>query len=550
MDLLSSLSTATSGLNAIEYQYSVTSQNVANQSTAGYVSETATVTSAVTAGIGNGVRIGATQLHINQALQSALYAQNAQVASYTAMDNSLAALSAVQGTTAASSTDTTAAGTTNTLTDQLGNVQADLTSLISTPLQSVSQTEVVTGAQSLTNTIHTLASTYATQRQNAQDSVASTVPDINSDLTQIGTLSQQITKLKALGSDTADLENQRLGVMTDLSSKLSVTFSESSNGDMIVRTEDGTKLPTRPDQIGLSDSSQKLPSTTWPLSTSDVTVTSAMSYTGDSTSAIPGIMLNGKDITSHLTGGTLGANITLRDETYPKMQAQLDSFSYTLINRFNNAGLSLFTNGTDATGTTVAQSSNTTQTTPAGIVGLSSAISVSTMYANTPSLLTTTTTTTDSSGNTTTAAATNTTTGTTTTGDSTIIQQVLSQAFGTSSANVSDQTSSGGPDLEAPTNNLGVNGNISTGYTGSQGLLQLATALTSDQGATIAASSSNLTASTSVQTVLQAKVADVSGVNVNDELAKVVALQNAYTANAKIVSAVQTMFTAFLNAIN
>ncbi|MFW7269494.1 flagellar hook-associated protein FlgK [Gluconacetobacter sp. Hr-1-5] len=551
MDLLSSLSTATSGLNAIEYQYSVTSQNVANQSTAGYVSETATITSAVTGGIGNGVRIGATQLHVNQALQTALYAQNAQVASYTAMDNSLAALSAVQGTTAASSTDTTPAGTTNTLTDQLGNVQADLTSLISTPLQSVSQTEVITDAQSLTNTIHTLASTYATQRQNAQDSVASTVPVINSDLTQIGALSQQIMKLKALGSDTADLENQRLGVMADLSSNLSVTFSESSNGDMVVRTEDGTKLPTRPDQIGLSDSSQKLPSTTWPLSTSDVTVTSAMSYTGDSsTSAIPGIMLNGKDITSHLTGGTLGANITLRDETYPKMQAQLDSFSYTLINRFNNAGLSLFTNGSDATGTAVAQSSNTTQTTPAGIVGLSSAISVSTMYANTPSLLTTTTTATDSTGNTTTVAATNTSTGTTTTGDSTIIQQVLSQTFGTSSANVSDQTSSGGPDLEAPTNNLGVNGNISTGYTGSQGLLQLATALTSDQGATIAANSSSLTASTSVQTVLQAKVADVSGVNVNDELAKVVALQNAYTANAKIVSTVQTMFTALLNAIN
>ncbi|MFT8421470.1 MAG: flagellar basal body rod C-terminal domain-containing protein [Gluconacetobacter sp.] len=550
MDLLSSLSVATSGLNAIEYQYSVTSQNVANQSTAGYVSETATVTSAVTAGIGNGVRIGATQLHINQALQSALYAQNAQVASYTAMDNSLAALSAVQGTTAANSTNTTPAGTTNTLTDQLGNVQAELTSLISTPLQSVAQTQVITGAQSLTNTIHTLASTYATQRQNAQDSIASTVPAINSDLTQIGALSQQIVKFKSLGSDTADLENQRLGVMTDLSSKLSVTFSQSSNGDMIVRTEDGTKLPTRPDQIGLSDSSQKLPSTTWPLSTSDVTVTSAMSYTGGSTSAIPGIMLTGTDITSHLTGGTLGANITLRDETYPKAQAQLDSFSYTLINRFNNAGLSLFTNGTDATGTTVPQSSNTTQTTPAGIVGLSSAISVSTMYVNTPSLLTTTTTTTDNAGNKTTTAATNTTTGTTTTGDSTIIQQVLSQAFGTSAANVSDQTSSGGPDLAAPTNNLGVNGNISTGYTGAQGLLQLATALTSDQGATIAATSSNLAASTSVQTVLQAKVADVSGVNVNDELAKVVALQNAYTANAKIVSAVQTMFTAFLNAIN
>lgn len=545
MGLLSSLSIATSGLNAIEYQYSVTSQNVSNQSTAGYVSETATVTSAVTSGTGNGVHIGATRLNINQALQSALYAQNAQVSSYTTMDNSLAAVSAVQGTTAAASTDAVS-GTTNTLTDQLGNVQSALTSLISTPLQSISQTAVVTSAQSLTNTIHTLASTYTTQRQNAEDSIAATIPSINSDLTQIGALSQQIIKLKALGSDTADLENQRLGVMSDLSSNLSVTFSETPNGDMVVRTADGTELPTRPDQIGQNDNTQKLPSTTWPLSTGDVAITPDMSYDPtSSTSPIPGIMLAGQDVTTHLTGGTLGANITLRDATYPKMQAQLDSFSYTLINRFNSAGLSLFTNSASSTDpssylatahsnlSNPANPPSTVPATPPGIVGLSSAVSVNTTYVSTPSLL-----------------STNTASGGTTIGDTTVIQNVLSQTFGTSAQYVTGPTSSGGSDLEAPTDNLGSTGNISIGYSGNQGLLQLATALTSDQGATIAANSNSLAASTSVQTVLQAKVADVSGVNVNNELAKVVALQNAYTANAKIVSTVQTMFTALLNAIN
>ncbi|GBQ18927.1 flagellar hook-associated protein FlgK [Gluconacetobacter sacchari DSM 12717] len=539
MDLLSSLSIATSGLNAIEYQYGVTSQNVSNQSTTGYVSETATVTTGVVGGIGNGVRVGATQLNINQALQSALYAQNAQVASDTAMDNSLTAVSAVQGSTSSNP------GSTNTLADQLGNVQSTLTSLIATPSQSVSQTAVIADAQSLAGTIHTLASTYATQRQNAEDSIASTIPSINSDLTQIGVLSQQIVRLKTLGTDTADLENQRLGIMSNLSSTLSVTFSQTANGDMIVRTADGTELPTRPDQIGQNDSSQKLPSTTWPLGTTDSTLTPDMYYSGSGSSTL-GIMLNGKDITTHLTGGTLGANITLRDVTYPTMQAQLDSFSYTLVNRFNNAGLPLFTNGTDATGTAVPQSSDPTQTTPAGIIGLSSAISVNTLYTATPSLLTTTTT--DSmTGKT--SAATSVATGTAT-GDTTIIQQVLNQAFGTSAQYISDLTSSGGPDLAAPTDDLGPDGTLSTGYTGQQGLLALATALTSNQGATIAASSNSLAASTSVQTVLAAKVADVSGVNVNDEMAKVVALQNAYTANAKIVAAVQTMFTALLNAVN
>ena len=53
-----------------------------------------------------------------------------------------------------------------------------------------------------------------------------------------------------------------------------------------------------------------------------------------------------------------------------------------------------------------------------------------------------------------------------------------------------------------------------------------------------------------MQTTINTKVTNVSGVNVNNEMSKIVALQNAYTANAKIISSVQTMFSALLNAIN
>jgi flagellar hook-associated protein 1 FlgK len=229
------------------------------------------------------------------------------------------------------------------------------------------------------------------------------------------------------------------------------------------------------------------------------------------------------DITSHLTSGTLGANITLRDTTYPTMQAQLDSFSATLINRFNNAGMPLFTNGTDVDSsgtpqTPTPQSYDPTQTTPNGIVSLSSAISVSNSYATAPSQL-----------------APN--------GSISAITQVLSTTFGTSSADV-DGT------LSAPTTGLGPSGTLQTGYSGTQGLVALATSLTSAQGAVIGTAGTNLTYATAVQTTINAKVTNVSGVNVNNEMAKIVALQNAYTANAKIISSVQTMFSALLNAIN
>ena len=120
---------------------------------------------------------------------------------------------------------------------------------------------------------------------------------------------------------------------------------------------------------------------------------------------------------------------------------------------------------------------------------------------------------------------------------------MLSDAFGTSSTYVSGS-------LAAPTSGLGPDGSQSTGYTGSQGLVALATTLTSNQGATISDASSNLTSATYVQTTLSAQVANVSGVNVNNEMAKVVTLQNSFTANAKIISTVQTMFEALMSAIS
>lgn len=523
MDLSSSLSIATSGLHAIDYQLSVVSQNVANQSVSGYVSESATVVSRTPGGLRAGVVAGSTVLNVNKALQASLYNQNAKVAESDALSNSLSAITSIQGST---DTDTSkSTGSSNSLPDSLGNIQSTLTSLAATPLESSAQTAVISAAKTLTSNIHTLSDAYTAQRQTAQDNIVSTVSTVNSQLTQIGSLSAQIMSLKASGADSADLENQRLEAMNSLSSNLSVTFSENSNGDMVVRTEDGTELPTRPDQMGKPYNSIKLPTSTWPLSATNTTLSASTVYSTDTSTANPDlfISLDGTgDIKSHLTGGTLGANITLRDTTYPKMQAQLDSFSYTLINRFSNAGISLFTNGSTST-----PSGTPTGTTPNGLVGLSSALSVNSEYTADPSKL-------SSGGDSST---------TKTKGDISAITNVLNETFGTSSA---DTTGS----LAAPSSGLGPDGSISLGFSGSQGILALATSLTSDQASVASEASNGFTYASSVQTTLQTAVSGVSGVNVNNEMAKVVALQNAYTANAKVISTVQTMFSALLNAIN
>ena len=533
VDLQSSLSIASSGLNVIEYQYAVTSNNVANSSTPGYVSETPVVCSAVSCGYGTGVTQGMTQLNISPALQKELYKQNAIVAQNTALSNSLSAISSVQGSTAAQS------GQTNTLSDVLGNLRAAVSSLIDTPNQTSAQSAVISKAQAVVSVIHTLSETYATQRQTAQNTIVSTVGTINTDLTRIGLLSKQIMVMKALGEDTASLQNERYGVMNALSSLVSVKFTEKSNGDVEVTTSNGTQLPTYPGQINSTQPVITQAVDNWPLSTSKGSDLTESSYygsssggttdgtTGGTTGTIPPIKVAGAnntetDITNDLTGGTLGANITLRDETYPKMQAQLDAFSYTLIQRFQKAGLPLFTDGTTDAGGNGGQTGLPTTASGKNLLGLAGNINVSSAYAAKPESLVQ---------------------GTTGSGvDLTRLDNVLGQTFSSDSQYVSG-------DYEAPTDNLGPTGNISTGYSGTQSLIALATSLTANQSAVIANASNNLTYSTSVQTVIQTKVDGISGVNVDDEMARVVALQNAYAANAKVISAVSTMFEYLMNAV-
>ena len=86
-------------------------------------------------------------------------------------------------------------------------------------------------------------------------------------------------------------------------------------------------------------------------------------------------------------------------------------------------------------------------------------------------------------------------------------------------------------------------------YSGNQTILDLATTLTSSQAATANSASNSLTLSQTSQSNISTSFNTSSGVSVDTEMANVVSLQNAYAANAKVVSTVQSMFSALLNAV-
>jgi len=489
MSLATSLSIASGALSTIENQFAVISQNVANASTTDYATEVATQTNRTADGEGMGVITGATTRAVNDALQGELYQQNAVVAGLQTTQTALAGIDAVQGTVAAG-TD---------LSSLLGDLQDAFSTLENDPSSQTEQQAVVAAASNLTDQINTLSTAIGTARQNAQDSIVSDVGTLNSTLANIGALNSQIVALKAQGESTADLENQRDAQVATLSSLLDIKVCEQSNGDLLITTTNGQELPTD--------------ATTGPFATSSATLGATSTYPDGGT---PAITLQGVDVTTSLTGGELGTEITLRDTTLPTYQAELDEFSETLSTQFSGQGLTLFTDGS---GNVPTAGGTPTQ---ASYVGYSSDIQVNPTVIATPSLVRDGTDT--PSGNTTGAD-----------GYTGLITSILDSTFGTLTT--------------APaTTGLGASGTLTAQFSAPTDLASFATDVVNAESQDSNAASTNLTSEQSVQTALQTQVSNVSSVSVDDQMSKMVALQNAYTANARIISALQAMWTELTQA--
>ena len=507
MSIDSALSIASGGLANIAQQMATISNNVANASTPGYVEEISTQTSLVGAGQGYGVLTGNVVRQIDLQMQQEIFAQNATVSGLTTTQQGLAPVNAAQGVPGAG-TD---------LGSMLGNLQSAFTTLQSDPSISASQSQVVNAASALASDINSLSNAYQTARQTAQQGIQSGLQQLNSDLTTISQLSDQIVSAQAGGQSTAALENQRNAAMSDASNLASINFIAQPNGGLIAAVGSGLTIPM----------TQPVPQ----FSMASAAINPQTAYPGQ---GISGIMLGSTDVTGQFAGGSIGANLSLRDTTLPGYQAQLDEFANTLQSRFSAQGLQLFTapsGGTSSVIPTPAQS---------GYIGYSGTIAVNPSVIANPALVRDGTVAVAGSAGGASAFTPNPSGGPA--GFGTLISRVLTYALG-------NQAQSGVTQTPPTVAGLGMLGNLNAPYSPPATLANFATVLVSQQSADVANANAQLTAETAVQSTLTTQFTATSGVSTDAELSKMVALQNAYGANARIIGAAQSMWTALLTAV-
>lgn len=502
MGLDSALSIASSGLANINAQFATISHNVANAATPGYAVEIGNQQAITADGVGMGVRTAPTALQIDRALQTAVTQQNATVTGLQTNQAALQTIDILLGTPGAG-TD---------LGSLLGNMQAGFSALLTDPSNRAQQSSVVSAAATLANGINTLSAAYMAQRQSAQNDLGSAVATMSSTLQTIGRLSDRIIGLKPTGQGVADLENQRNAAVQSLSNLMDIKPVEQPSGDLAIFTSGGLMLPTR----GGDHQFTLLGGSTAPGSF----------YPGG---GIFGISLNGTDVTTQMTGGRIGADITLRDTTMPTGQAELDEFAQTLSTRFAGQGLKLFT---DPTGNIPSGGGPPVQT---GYVGYASTIQVNPTVLVNPSLV---------------RDGTNATPGGFTpnppggpAGFTALITNVINYTFGT-------QSSPGSAQPAMNTTGLGADGRLNASFNASgDSLSDFANQLVSSQSQQSGMTTDRLNSEQAMLSTLNGKVASVSGVNMDTEMSLMLGLQHAYSANARVIAAIQSMFAQLLQTV-
>ncbi|MES5481248.1 flagellar hook-associated protein FlgK [Bradyrhizobium sp. INPA03-11B] len=320
-------SIAFSGLSATQVQISIASANISNADTKGYTEKTANQSSSVTSGVGTGVTITGISSSVDKLLLKSLVGADSDLGAADTNNSYLTELQQLYGSTSNGDSSTTGTSLANTL----AAFESALSSLASTPSSASLQSNAVSALNAVTAQLQQTSSGIQKLRADADQDIASSVSDINTDLQQISDLNRQIKQEAAAGQPTADLEDQRNSALQDLASQMNVSYFTTSSGDLQVYSGSGQAL---------------VDSTAHPLSyTPTSNVTASTTYVaGSATSGFSGITVNGVDITSQITSGKVSALIALRDQTLPAAQSQLDELAQRFaasVNAVSNQGTSV-----------------------------------------------------------------------------------------------------------------------------------------------------------------------------------------------------------------
>ena len=312
MSITSALSSATSGLAAASKRASVVSNNVANALTPGYARREVSISENILAGKGAGVSVDGVLRISNPALTADRRVAEALSNRDQPIVTAYAAFNTALGEP----------GDGFSLFSQYQNLESALRALSQTPESQPQQLQVLEAAKSLASTLNQLSAKAQSTRRDADAQIARQVDSVNSTLKQIEKLNSDISSSVGGGRDATALEDQRKLLIDQVSAVIPVREVARGNGKIDLITNEGVFLIAgKAREVQFTQSN---------------TMTADLTFAGGNLS---GLAVEGADITPGGGGlavqqGTIAGLFAVRDDIAPEFQAQIDGLARDVIERF------------------------------------------------------------------------------------------------------------------------------------------------------------------------------------------------------------------------
>ncbi|MHB1680478.1 MAG: flagellar hook-associated protein FlgK [bacterium] len=305
------LDIANSALNANEAAMNVEGQNIANVNTPFYNNENPVLTEAPAVvgspyTYGTGVNLTTIHRQTNSFVQNEVNSETTNNSYYNTLYQGLQQIQNVFN-------DTSGSGFNSAITKFFNDWQ----NVANNPSSAAQRTALLSDASTLTGNINNAYTTITNTVASTGTSINGVIPEINSYTKQIASLNQQVTYAQNAGSNANELRDQRAAAINSLSKLVNISYYENQNG-----------------KINISVGGNALVS-------SDTSYNLSAQINGKNVSSL-NIMWNGPDstvqnITSGVTGGTLGAYVYLQQTAAPSYINQLNSVAAAITDNVNSA---------------------------------------------------------------------------------------------------------------------------------------------------------------------------------------------------------------------
>ena len=357
--LLSALQNAGNSLDVFEKAMGVVQSNVSNASTAGYVTQTANLTSTAFQPGDNlygGVELSGVSNARNESAEQAVWSQNSQLGTATQQSSSLSSLQSVFSISSTSG-----------ISSALSGLYSAFSAWSQSPSDPTVQQQVLSAASSVTQAFNTAATSVDQLESQTNTQLQSTV-------TQINQLSSQIAQINAQkqngDSNDAGLDASLYNDLESLSNLTNISVQNESDGTVNVLMGGQTPLVLGTTAPPLTVSFSTPAGATNPDAPPDAHITTP----------------DGQDVTNIATQGTLAGLVQFRNTTLPSVigngttQGSLNQLAQSVADRVNTL-LESGTTPSGAAGVALFSYSSGTPTAVAGSLSVSASITASGLAA-------------------------------------------------------------------------------------------------------------------------------------------------------------------------